>query len=58
VEQRTGDASDADRRVIAEQLRYDLGDIAWRPVDASGTAEETLAAAREAVEAATLKRAE
>ena len=29
VEQRRGDASDADRRVVKEQLGYDLGEIAW-----------------------------
>jgi uncharacterized protein len=37
VEQRQGDASDADRRVVREQLRYDLGDIAWISIDAAGT---------------------
>ena len=37
VERRRGDASDADRRVVREQLGYDLGDIAWQQVDASGT---------------------
>ncbi len=37
VEQRRGDASDADRRVVKEQLRYDLGEIGWSRVDASGT---------------------
>ena len=29
VERRRGDASDADRRVVREQLGYDLGDIGW-----------------------------
>jgi predicted kinase len=52
VEQRHGDASDADRRVVKEQLRYDLGGIAWTSVDASGTpaqcAEEAKAALRAA----------
>ncbi|MFA5900681.1 MAG: AAA family ATPase [Hyphomicrobium sp.] len=45
VESRRGDASDADRRVVREQLSYDLGDIAWRQVDASGTTEYSLAEA-------------
>jgi aminoglycoside phosphotransferase family enzyme/predicted kinase len=46
VERRRGDASDADRRVVREQLGYDLGDIAWQHVDASGTPEHSLAEAR------------
>jgi predicted kinase len=37
VEQRRGDASDANRRVVKEQLGYDLGEIAWLHVDTSGT---------------------
>jgi predicted kinase len=36
VETRRGDASDADRRVVNEQLEYDLGPIAWSVVDAAG----------------------
>jgi uncharacterized protein len=39
---RSGDASDADRAVALAQTDYDLGVIDWRPVDASGTVEETL----------------
>ena len=46
VEGRRGDASDADRRVVREQLGYDLGEIAWRQVDASGTLEHSLGEAR------------
>jgi hypothetical protein len=42
VEHRRGDASDADRRVVREQLSYDLGQIAWHEIDASGTAENAL----------------
>lgn len=47
VEQRRGDASDADRRVVREQLGYDLGTIHWHEVDASGTPEQSLAEARQ-----------
>jgi len=42
VERRRGDASDADRRVVREQLGYDLGSVGWLQVDASGTPEQTL----------------
>jgi predicted kinase len=52
VERRHGDASDADRRVVKEQLRYDLGDIAWTSIDASGSPSQTLAAAEHALRAA------
>ena len=47
VEQRRGDASDADRRVVREQLGYDLGTIHWHEVDASGSPEQSLAEARQ-----------
>jgi aminoglycoside phosphotransferase family enzyme/predicted kinase len=46
VEQRHGDASDADRRVVKEQLSYDLGEISWHRVDAAGSAEEAYENAR------------
>ncbi len=52
VERRQGDASDADRRVVKEQLRYDLGDIAWTSVDAAGTPAHSLTAAERALRAA------
>lgn len=52
VEHRRGDASDADRRVVREQLGYDLGDIGWQQIDASGTPELVLAEARRALAAA------
>ncbi len=52
VEQRRGDASDADRRVVREQLGYDLGNIDWVEVDASGTPEQSLEEARRALAAA------
>lgn len=35
VKHRTADASDADARVVAEQSRYELGEIDWRRLDAS-----------------------
>ena len=49
---RRGDASDADRRVVREQLTYDLGDIPWTHVDAAGTPEQSLADTRQALTAA------
>jgi aminoglycoside phosphotransferase family enzyme/predicted kinase len=36
VEARVGDASDATPEVVDMQLRYDLGDLSWCRVDASG----------------------
>ena len=33
IDSRTGDASDADRRVLEEQLSRDPGEIAWRRVE-------------------------
>ena len=35
VDRRSGDASDADSRVVREQLAADLGSIGWRHVNAS-----------------------
>lgn len=52
VERRRGDASDADRRVVHEQLGYDLGDIAWHHVDASGSPEHSLDEVRRTLAAA------
>jgi aminoglycoside phosphotransferase family enzyme len=52
VELRRGDASDADRRVVKEQLGYDLGEIAWHQVDASGPLPHSLNEARRALVAA------
>jgi uncharacterized protein len=49
VEQRRGDASDADRRVVQEQLGYNLGEIAWSNVDASGTLARTIDGAEAAL---------
>ena len=39
---RTGDASDADAKVVAQQEDYDLGTLDWTAVDANGTPDETL----------------
>jgi uncharacterized protein len=52
VEARRGDASDADRRVVKEQLSYDLGAITWQEVDASLTPEQSLDGAKSALRAA------
>ena len=49
VEHRQGDASDADRRVVREQLSYDLGHMDWVEVDASGTPQDSCAAALRAL---------
>ena len=43
---RKGDASDADTKVARAQEDYDLGDLSWATVDASGTPEQTLRKAR------------
>jgi predicted kinase len=49
VEARRDDASDADATVVRLQGAYDTGAIDWFRIDASGTADETLAAARRAI---------
>ena len=46
---RKGDASDADAAIARAQEHYVLGALDWREVDASGTPEETLRRAREAL---------
>jgi predicted kinase len=46
---RVGDASDADAEVAHWQESYDLGEVDWLLVDASGTAEQTFARARAAL---------
>ena len=58
VEGRRGDASDADRRVVKEQLRYDLGDISWTSIDAAGAPSQALSAAEQALCAAGISLAE
>jgi len=49
VSARTADASDADAEVVARQLAYDLGDMTWATVDASGGFDDTLKRAQEAL---------
>lgn len=46
---RQGDASDASRAVLEQQLSRDPGAIDWARIDASGTPEAALAAARRAM---------
>lgn len=43
---RFGDASDADAAVARAQENYDLGQLQWAKIDASGTPEVTLASAK------------
>jgi aminoglycoside phosphotransferase family enzyme/predicted kinase len=49
VSRRKGDASDADRRVLLDQLKADLGPMDWASVDVSGDPAAALAAARAAL---------
>jgi hypothetical protein len=44
------DASDADAGVARKQEEFEIGDIAWAIIDASGSPEETVAKARAALE--------
>lgn len=46
VARRRGDASDATTAVVRRQAAYDLGDMRWEVIPASGDAEETTAIAR------------
>jgi hypothetical protein len=39
---RRADASDADAAVVQLQRQYDLGTVAWRRLDASGTQENLI----------------
>ncbi len=48
---RKGDASDADAKVARAQEDYDLGDLGWATVDASGTPEQTQRKARAVLKA-------
>ena len=48
VEDRRGDASDARAAVVRAQAARDLGPLAWMRVNASGSPDQTLAAARAA----------
>jgi uncharacterized protein len=47
---RSPDASDADAPVARQQESYDLGELSWQRVDASGTPEETLQRALAAIQ--------
>jgi uncharacterized protein len=49
VEDRRGDASDADGAIARLQESYPLGELRWTRIDASGTPEETLARAKHAL---------
>jgi len=49
VAKRRGDSSDADRAVLEQQLKADLGAMNWRKVDVSGDAGAALAAGRAAL---------
>ena len=44
------DASDADAGVARKQEEFEIGDIGWAIIDASGSPEETVAKARAALE--------
>jgi uncharacterized protein len=50
VGERVHDASDANAEVARQQEGYEIGDLDWTRVDASGTPEQTLAHARAALE--------
>lgn len=58
VTARTGDASDATADVVTRQLGYDLGDIAWHRIDASGPLEATCAEAASLIETLTASTAQ
>ncbi|MEM8570039.1 MAG: AAA family ATPase [Pseudomonadota bacterium] len=49
VSARDGDASDADETVVRLQLGVDAGSIEWTKIDASGSKEDTIALAFEAL---------
>jgi hypothetical protein len=49
---RQGDASDADRAVVEQQLTYDTGPISWRRVDTRGARADSLSNAEAALRAA------
>jgi predicted kinase len=58
VEDRRGDASDADRAVVEHQLTYDVGEVSWTAVDAGGMPSRTLEGAKAALRAANVTLAE
>jgi predicted kinase len=55
---RQGDASDADRSVVAQQLTYDTGKITWRRVDTSGARAYSLRNAEAVLRASGISLAE
>jgi hypothetical protein len=58
VGERQGDASDADRAVVAQQLTYDTGKITWRRVDTSGARACSLSNAEAVLRASGISLAE
>lgn len=50
VDQRQGDASDADAAVVAHQAKHDVGTIDWRRIDAGGSPDDTLARANAVID--------
>ena len=44
VTERQRNVSDADAKILGEQLTYDLGEIEWFRIDSSGPRQETLKA--------------
>jgi len=50
VDSRQNDASDATKEVAALQERYNIGDVGWTIIDASGTPEQTLGQTRIAID--------
>ena len=46
---RVRDASDADAEVARRQETFELGQVRWTEIDASGSLQETLALARRAL---------
>lgn len=51
---RTGDASDATPQVVERQIAYDLAELEWTRIDASGPPEETLRTALSHLHASTV----
>jgi predicted kinase len=50
VTARTGDASDADAAVVAQQFTYETGSLDWQRIDASGDAQTILDAAKRLIQ--------
>ena len=56
VAHRESDASDATPQVVERQMAYDIGNLEWTRLDASGTPEETLCTAMSHLHASTYRR--